>query len=143
MLRRTYVWGIFILGIGIGILAWNIATLTLPTSAYAQERGEELGVSSGGLIAVTGLCSNSYSGLWLIDTKSSDNDKSPSLCLYIPENGGKSFKLAAARRIKWDFQLPQYNDTTDRRMSPSKMKEEIARIEKEEKEKKEKEEKHK
>lgn len=137
-MKRTYALGIFILGVAAGIIGWNIIGLATPEPAYAQDwQGENSGSSAGGLIAVTGLCSNNYSGLWIINTENSDT--SPSLCLYIPESNGKTIKLAAARRIKWDFKLPQFNDRSERNMTPYRMEKELKELEKKAKEEAEKE----
>lgn len=134
MQKRCYLLVVFLSGISVGMIGWSIFSLALPSPAYAQERGESSGVGAGNLIAVTGLCSNSYSGLWVIDASS--GEKTPSVCLYIPENGGRGLRLAASRRIKWDLMLPQYNDKTEPRMSPGKMKQEVDRLEQKEREEK-------
>ena len=116
MKNKTQIMIIFVLGIAVGIIAWNIVALAIPNPVYADATSG----SSGGLIAVTGLCSNNYSGLWVLDTK--ESAMSPSLCLYVPESGGNKIKLAGARRIKYDLQLLGYNDSTDRKYSPSALK---------------------
>jgi hypothetical protein len=117
MRKRSDALWIFVLGLGVGIVLWNIFGLLTPSPAYAQVQGEINGMSSGGLIAVTGLCAQSYSGLWVIDAR--ESGESPSVCLYLPENSGRNgIRFAGARRIKWDMKLVQYKDRTERDMSP-------------------------
>ena len=110
--KKSYPILIFIFGIAVGIVVANFLSLATP-NAYANATAG----NTGNLIAVTGLCSNSYSGLWVVD--STDSDKSPSVCLYVPVSGGRGFKLAAARRIKWDLKLLEYNDKSKRKMRAS------------------------
>lgn len=124
---------IFLAGVIIGILACNIISLSTPSTVYGETAGQ-----AGSFIAVTGLCANNYSGLWVLDTQ--DSKSSPSLCLYIPENGGRGFKLAGARRIKWDLKLIQYNDKTEGKdFTPSLMEKKIKELEEKEAQKAEKE----
>lgn len=115
MQNRLVTVAILFVGIAVGIIGWNIMTLAAPSPVY----GDATSGSAGGLIAVTGLCTNNASGLWVLDAR--DTDKTPSLCLYLPMDSGRGFKLAAARRIKYDFQLPTYNDKSDSALSPAKM----------------------
>jgi hypothetical protein len=112
----------FILGIAVGIIAWNIVMLALPAQAYADATSG----TSDGIIAVSGLVTNGISGLWVLDAR--DTKSSPSLCLYVPESSGRTFKLASVRRIKYDLQLVSYNDTTDKKMSPSSLKDQIEKL---------------
>ena len=116
---------IFLIGLIIGILVCNIINLT-STPVYADASA---GTSSG-IIAVTGLLSNSYSGLWVLDARESRT--SPSLCLYAPY-GSRGLRLIGARRIKWDLQLIRYNDKTQgRNLNPSRMQAIIEEINKKE-----------
>ena len=129
MLKKHYTIAVFVAGIIIGMIALNILTLA-SHPAYADATGG----NAAGLIAVTGLCSNNYSGLWVLDAR--DSKTSPSLCLYIPNSGGRGFRLAAARRIKYDLKLIQYHDKTrGRDMHPSRMKKKIEEINRKEEEK--------
>jgi hypothetical protein len=132
MKERLGTVAILVLGIAIGIIGWNILTLAVPTPLYAEATGGD----AQGLIAVTGLCTNSYSGLWVIDAR--DTDSSPSLCLYIPVNNGANFKLAAARKIKFDLQMVSYNDRTDDKYTPGKLKAIVEQQKKKEQEEAEK-----
>jgi len=101
---------VFILGIVVGILGTTIFTL-----AYSPVYAESTSGESSGLIAVTGLCAQGISGLWVIDAR--DAKSSPSLCLYMPDGAGqRGFKLTGARRIKYDLQLLEYNDQSARDM---------------------------
>ena len=106
MLKKNSLFLGFLIGIVVGVLAMNIIYLNSPL-AYADATSGE----SAGIIAVTGLCANGISGLWVLDAR--DTKSSPSLCLYIPESGGRSgFSLTGARRIKYDLKLLQYQDKT-------------------------------
>ena len=129
MLKKHYTLAVFVAGIIIGMIALNVLTLT-SSPAYANA----VGGNAAGLIAVTGLCSNNYSGLWVLDAR--DSRTSPSLCLYIPGSGGRGFRLAAARRIKYDLKLIQYNDRTrGRDMHPSRMRRKVEEMNRKEEEK--------
>lgn len=116
----------FVLGIAIGIIAWNVFVLVAPAPVYADATSG----GSDGIIAVSGLVTNGISGLWVLDAR--DSKSSPSLCLYIPESNGRTFRLASARRIKYDLQLVSYNDSTDKKMSPSVLKTQIEELNKKE-----------
>jgi len=110
--KNSVIFG-FLIGIVVGILAMNILYFHAPL-AY----GEATSGEASGIIAVTGLCANGLSGLWVLDAR--ETKTSPSLCLYIPENGGRSgFSFSGARRIKYDLKLLTYQDKTrDRNLNP-------------------------
>jgi hypothetical protein len=127
--RNQMLLGVFVLGIAVGVIGWNFVSLLAPTPAYAEATAG----NAGGLIAVTGLCSNNYSGLWVVDTR--DPKTSPSVCLYVPDSGGRGFHLAGARRIAWDLQLISWNDNTPRDMSPSRLKKEVEKMNQKEEDK--------
>ena len=114
---------VFFIGLIIGILACNIVYLSTPV--YANEGAP---AENSGIIAVTGLCATGQAGLWVIDAK--DTKTSPSVCLYVPENGGRGFKFAGARRIKHDLMVVQYEDRSAKNMSPSKVKKNVEEAEK-------------
>lgn len=104
---------VFVCGISVGLIFANVLTLSQPAPVYANGSS---GVGNG-IVAVTGLVSNNYSGLWVVDTNESPT--SPSVALYIPRPGGKGMMLSGARRIKWDLQLYQYEDRTNKKYRPA------------------------
>lgn len=118
--RSDRLW-IFVLGLGAGIVVWNFFGLLTPAPVYAQAQGESGPMGAGGIVAVTGLCAQSYSGLWIVDTR--DSAESPTVCLYLPEGAGRSIRFAGARRIKWDLKLVAYKDTSERDMAPARLRE--------------------
>ncbi len=129
MIKSTYLVMALIVGIFIGILTTTLITLA-NNSAYADATGGE----SSGIIAVTGLCANGLSGLWVLDAR--DTKYSPSLCLYMPDNGGRSgFKLTGARRIKYDLALLQYQDNSPKDYSPTTLQRDIEALNKKAEEK--------
>lgn len=134
-MKRYHVALVFLVGIAVGIILWNIIGLSLEQPVYAQAVGESDGESAGGLIAITGLISTSISGLWIVDTR--EGDHTPSLCFYIPD-GTRGVKLIGARRIKYDFGLVQYNDRTDNDLKPNLVKKKIEELEKKAKEEEDK-----
>ncbi len=125
----------FLVGLVVGVFAMNIIYLN-SSVAYADATSGD----SAGIIAVTGLCASGISGLWVLDAR--DTKTSPSLCLYVPENGGKSgFTLGGARRIKYDLKLLRHNDQTtnrDKSFHPSLMEKVVEEMNKKEETKAEK-----
>lgn len=109
---------ILILGIAIGIIVGNIFSLSV-SPAQADS-----GASQGDMIAVTGACTNNLDGLWVI--KTSEGDRSPSVCLYLPEGGasGRGFRLVGARLIKWDLKLSDWKPKGSEHIEPDKIKQE-------------------
>jgi len=99
---------VFAIGIIVGVLATTFITLGYNTAFADATSG-----SASHIIAVTGLCANGISGLWVLDA--SDTNTSPTLCLYMPEGSGRNgIKLTGARRIKYDFKLIEYKDNSER-----------------------------
>jgi hypothetical protein len=81
---------------------------------------------AGAFIMTPGTMPNGNACLWVIDTRNSD--QTPSLALYVGDSG--KLKLQAARRIKYDFSLLQYNDGTDDKYSPSELKRQVDELNK-------------
>lgn len=124
MLKLNTICIIFIAGMIVGILATTLFTLAF-SPVYAEATSGE----STGIIAVTGLCAQGISGLWVIDAR--DTKTSPSVCLYVPEGAGKSgFKLTGARRIKYDLQVMTYRDLSEKSMTPGILQRTIEEINK-------------
>ena len=127
MANKNYAMLFFIGGLIIGILACNIIFLG-NSPVCADTSGQ-----ANNIIAVTGLLSNNYAGLWVID--SSDSKTSPSLCLYMPE-GRNGLRLIGARRIKYDLKLLTYQDRTrGRDLHPANMKVKVEEMNKKEEDK--------
>lgn len=135
MSRSNFLVVAFVIGLFVGIAVCNIVSLQVPWLRADQNVGDAVGGDSGGIIAVTGLCSNNYSGLWVLDAR--DTKTSPSLCLYIPEGTGRDgFTLTGARRIKYDLKLMSYQGRTkDPSLNPARMQETIEELNKKEEEK--------
>lgn len=125
----------FLAGILVGILAWNIVTINV-TPVYADGQS-----TTNGYIAVTGMVSNNTDGLWVLDTR--DSNRTPSLCLYIPEGGGRTLKLAGVRCIKYDHQLLEQNDNSEKKLQLKEVKNTIQEADKKLEEKRLKEEEKK
>ena len=136
-MNKSHLIIVFLLGVIVGLLSWNILELAQPQYAWGDATGGGTGGTTNGFIAVTGAVTNSFSGLWVLDCR--DTEHTPSLCLYLPNNSGRKVMLAAARRIKYDFKLVCYNDDTSKRnrnLHPARMREKIEEMNKEEEEKK-------
>lgn len=123
----------FLAGILVGILAWNIVNINV-TPVYADGMS-----TTNGYIAVTGMINNNTDGLWVLDTR--ETEKTPSLCIYVPDGSGRGLKLAGARRIKYDNQLTEMNDKTETDYTVSKLGAKIKELEKQAEEKRLQEEK--
>lgn len=123
----------FLAGILVGILAWNIVNINV-TPVYADGMS-----TTNGYIAVTGMINNNTDGLWVLDTR--ETEKTPSLCIYVPDGSGRGFRLAGARRIKYDNQLTEMNDKTETDYTVSKLGAKIKELEKQAEEKRLQEEK--
>jgi len=130
MLKLHHLLFVFVIGLAIGVLICSVFTIS-QVPIYADATSGE----ASGLIAATGLCANGISGLWVLDAR--DTKTSPSLCLYLPESGGRTgFRLTGARRIKYDLQLLQYQDRTPGAdMTPSVLQRKIEEINKKEEDK--------
>ena len=133
-MNKIYILIAFLMGILIGIFAWNIISFNTPV-AYAN--GASASGSANGYIAVTGLIDGQRSGLWIIDTK--ETDRTPSVCLYIPGTSGRGLSFAGARRIKYDNQVIEHTDTSATKYKYSKLRAEIKELEEKEKRKQEEE----
>lgn len=123
----------FLAGILVGILAWNIVNINV-TPVYADGMS-----TTNGYIAVTGMINNNTDGLWVLDTR--ETEKTPSLCIYVPDGSGRGLKLAGARRIKYDNQLTEMHDNTEKDYTVSKLGTKIKELEKQAEEKRLQEEK--
>jgi len=73
---------------------------------------------AGTFIMTPGTMSNGNACLWVIDMHNSD--ETPSLAFYVAEAG--KIRLQAARRIKYDFSLMTYNDSSADHYSPAEIK---------------------
>jgi hypothetical protein len=62
--------------------------------------------SNADMVAVTGSYGNGVSVLYAIDTKRMH------LCVYEARNG-KEVRLVAARKIEYDFRIPEFNDSSE------------------------------
>lgn len=113
----------FLAGILVGILAWNIVNINV-TPVYADGQS-----TTNGFIAVTGMMNNNTDCLWVLDTR--ETEKSPSLCMYVPNGSGRGLKLAGARRIKYDSQVLDMHDETEKDYSVGKLKTKLKELEEE------------
>ena len=113
----------FLAGILVGILAWNIVNINV-TPVYADGQS-----TTNGYIAVTGMMNNNTDCLWVLDTR--DTEKSPSLCMYVPNSSGRGLKLAGARRIKYDSQVLEMHDETEKDYKISTLKTKLKELEEE------------
>jgi len=111
----------FLAGILVGILAWNIVNINV-TPVYADGQS-----TTNGYIAVTGMINNNTDGLWVLDTR--DTDKTPSLCIYVPNSSGRGLKLAGVRRIKYDNQVTDMHDETEKDYTVGKLKTTLKELE--------------
>jgi hypothetical protein len=116
---------LFLAGLAVGLALLVPLGLLLdsrPPAAYAAAAEP---VVSNYVIMAPGSMSNGTACLWVVDTRNSET--TPTLAFYMADPNGK-LKLASARRIKYDFKLSQYNDASGSDLTPSKLKEDLDKM---------------
>jgi hypothetical protein len=93
----------------VGLAALVAVLCVLAIQTWTGTRAvAETAMSATNMVAVTGRVGSDYSVLYVIDT-----DKRQ-LAVY-SAFGGRRIRFIGARRIKYDFELIEYNDATPRR----------------------------
>jgi hypothetical protein len=96
------------------LVAFLVGALVSGVASLPEARAET-GGHSPNMIAVTGLIGSGVSVLYVIDTEKKQ------LAVY-NAMGGKEIRFVAARRIKYDLELKQFNDASPRAVSPDLLK---------------------
>ncbi len=82
-----------------------LGVLLIQTVSHRGSAMAETAMGSPGMLAVTGRVGSGTSVLYVIDTANK------SLAVYSAQ-GANRVRFVGARRIKYDFELRSYNDTT-------------------------------
>ncbi len=105
----------------VGLLVLGAFLLgTLVTITGAQDAKAETGGHSPNMIAVTGEVGSNVSALYVIDAEKKQ------LAVY-SAMGGRDLRFIAARRIKYDLELREFNDRSEPRVSVVRLAEQFRR----------------
>ncbi|MCI0342576.1 MAG: hypothetical protein L0216_15775 [Planctomycetales bacterium] len=105
----------------VGLLVLSAFLLgTLVTLTGAQDAKAETAGHAPNLIAVTGEVGSNVSALYVIDAEKKQ------LAVY-SAMGGRELRFIAARRIKYDLELREFNDRSEPRVSVARLADQFRR----------------